>query len=235
MKRGTRADGGMRATVNPDFDAHSHDAPPRIRFSSVETQHLLAAVVVLTLGFAIFRTEGGNPGERIANLFEDPVLIIASLLAMASGFVLHELAHKVVAQRFGYWAEFRAQFVLLGLSLFVAVASPFFFAVPGAVMILGRVTRRENGFISIVGPAMNLVIALAMLPFTFVTDPSAPAPRIFGTIGTINALLALFNLIPLGVLDGRKVWQWSKAAWAVAFIAAVATFVAFLLRLGPAP
>jgi Zn-dependent protease len=35
-------------------------------------------------------------------------LIVVSAFGVGTGFLLHELAHKFIAQRYGYWAEYRA-------------------------------------------------------------------------------------------------------------------------------
>jgi Zn-dependent protease len=37
---------------------------------------------------------------------------------------------------------------------------------------------------------------------------------------SINASLALFNLIPLGVFDGAKIMKWNKTVWGAAILAA---------------
>jgi Zn-dependent protease len=45
----------------------------------------------------------------------------------------------------------------------------------------------------------------------------------------INAFMAVFNLIPFGVLDGLKVFRWSKAIWLVLFaLAALATALSYM-------
>jgi Zn-dependent protease len=36
-----------------------------------------------------------------------------------------------------------------------------------------------------------------------------------------NAWIAVFNLVPFGILDGFKVFQWNKLVWVVAFAASV--------------
>ena len=37
---------------------------------------------------------------------------------------------------------------------------------------------------------------------------------------SINASLALFNLIPIGIFDGAKIIKWNKMVWLAAVIAA---------------
>jgi Zn-dependent protease len=36
-------------------------------------------------------------------------------------------------------------------------------------------------------------------------------------LAAFNAWIALFNLIPLGILDGFKIFSWDKKIWAFAF------------------
>jgi Zn-dependent protease len=35
----------------------------------------------------------------------------------------------------------------------------------------------------------------------------------------------MFNLIPLGVLDGQKIFDWNKMVWAVTIAAAMGLFI----------
>ena len=55
-----------------------------------------------------------------------------------------------------------------------------------------------------------------------------------GMIGLqVNAMIAAFNMLPISVLDGRKVFAWNKGVFAVMIVAAfgilIATFYPFTL------
>lgn len=217
----------LRGGYNPFYvpQPEPHAGRPRITFSRDEVVHLLGAVVILTLCFAFAR----QGGLRLSAQWRDSIPpwtdLLAAFLAVGSGFVLHELAHKVVAQRYGHWAEFRAQFTNLLFSLLLAAGTGFLFAAPGAVVIQGNVTRRENGLISLVGPGTNLLIAAITFPFTQVVDPSRPLPHTMAIVAIANAFLCLFNLIPFGPLDGRKVLRWNAPVYCAAVVAAIGFIV----------
>ena len=88
----------------------------------------------------------------------------------------------------------------------------FIFAAPGAVMIAGKVTRRKNGMISAAGPAVNLVLSLIFLGIFFMPAPDfVKLGAYYGFI--VNAWLALFNMIPFWLFDGRKIWEWSRPVY----------------------
>jgi Zn-dependent protease len=203
-----------------------HAGRPRISFSATEVLHLAVSVLVLTVAFTLYSEQ--PPLTRLWDV--SPLAALAAFLAMGSGFVLHELAHKVVAQRYGHWAEFRAHFLGLLGSVLLAILGPILVAAPGAVLIQGRVTPKENGLISLVGPGTNLVISAAAFPFTLKANLDAGLPFVMHAIATVNALLAIFNLIPLGPLDGRKVLAWNKPAYAAALVVAIAWFVVTFAR-----
>lgn len=204
---------------------------PRLSFSRHELLHLAGAVALLTLAFAFVLNvpvEGG--GSTALDRLDVPwQLYLASFLAVSSGFVLHELAHKVLAQRYGHWAEFRAQFAGLFVSVAVALGLGLLFAAPGAVHIWGRVTPRENGLISLLGPATNAAIALLALPFVFQPDTEGLGFLIASTVALVNSLLAVFNLLPFGPLDGRKVLRWNWPVYTLSLLASIALFVVVLL------
>jgi Zn-dependent protease len=220
---------------NPFYEELHHAGPPRIAFSRTELLHLVSALVVLTFAFTFVL----DPRPLAKVVTTSWQVWLTSFLGMSTGFVVHELAHKVLAQRYGHWAEFRATFSFLGLTLVVAAIPPhFLFAAPGAVLIQGRVTPRENGLISLVGPGVNLAIAAVtfgayVLGFyasgSWAVSDRDLAPFLLKGVAHVNALLAVFNLIPLGPLDGRKVLRWSGAAYAVALVLGVAMLAAVWL------
>ena len=87
------------------------------------------------------------------------------------------------------------------------------FAAPGAVMIQGYLTKEKNGKISIAGPAINIILSLLFLGL-FISTLSITVPSILSSLfkygALINSWLAVFNLIPVWNLDGKKVLNWSK-------------------------
>ena len=152
-----------------------------------------------------------------------PTVLVGSLLIFALAFLLHELAHKFMAQKLGYWAEFRInrQGFLITLLSFI---SPFKVIAPGAVMIGGLMNRDDYGRVSIAGPATNIGMGLCYFALSLVT--SSTIVGFLAYLGmSINASLALFNLIPLGVFDGAKIMKWNKTVWGAAIVAAGLLYV----------
>ena len=46
----------------------------------------------------------------------------------------------------------------------------------------------------------------------------------------VNAMIAAFNMLPVSVLDGKKVWAWNKGVFLVLIIAAFgALWASFVL------
>jgi Zn-dependent protease len=165
--------------------------------------------------------------------FADPIglliIFVLSLLTVGIGFVLHELAHKFAAMHFGYWAEFRKDNIMLLMAVILAALVGVVFAAPGATMVYGATTRRENGIISAAGPATNLGLCAVFAAVFFVGMNLSPWVMILGAMGVqINAMLAAFNMLPVSVLDGKKVLEWNKGAFAVLFVASFGAVIAAL-------
>lgn len=148
------------------------------------------------------------------------VVFLISLVTVGVGFVLHELAHKFMAMRFGYWAEFRKDNQMLLIAVVLAALAGVVFAAPGATVVYGdRIDRRQNGLISAAGPAASIALVLAFMVPAFAAPGS-----IIGALGLaglqINAMIAAFNMLPVSVLDGRKVLEWNVGAFVILIVAA---------------
>jgi Zn-dependent protease len=209
--------------------------------SAFERRDLLVAWIALAIAFTFafsgglrFFTDAGRvPVTELAATF------CIALLTVGLSFVCHELAHKFTAMRFGYWAEFRKSTQMLLVAVAVAVVTGIVFAAPGATLIgtAGRgMTKHENGIISVAGPLTNLVLAVPffviMVAGIVLTDGSqlllndvfSLSGFLFslGSIGfMVNAMLAFFNMLPAGPLDGKKILAWNPAVFAVVILVAV--------------
>ena len=153
-------------------------------------------------------------------------------IAALTGFLLHEMAHKVTAQRLGFWSEFRASPFGLLISVLTAVAG-FLFAAPGATLIGGQGTVRDWGRSALAGPLVNFLEGSVFLGVGLgvaaVGGPLYVATPLV-SLGFFNGWFAAFNLLPFGPLDGRKVLSWNPLLWGVMFgAAATLTGVAFFL------
>ncbi len=197
-----------------------------VKFSSREIRDILISMLVIA-GLFAYILAGKNINSTIAYV---PI----TLIAVGLGFVLHELAHKLLAIRYGFWAEYKLWKEGLILAIGLSIITNFIFAAPGAVYIHGEyISEEQNGKISLAGPLTNIVLALIFLGLTPYLAFS-PYLLAIGTIGfTINSFLALFNLIPFSVLDGAKIFRWNPIIWgltaAVAFLMTFNQFVSQLI------
>jgi len=204
------------------------------RITRREEADLFIAWMAISLSFAIIKIApyGILGGVTAIN----PVVVLIyfgiAFLTVGIGFILHEMAHKFTAIRYGYWAEFRKDNSMLLIAVVLASLVGFVFAAPGATVIYansadGRgLSREQNGIISAAGPVINLVLCILFAALFFIAG-GVPAqntgnlPAMIGLAGVqINAMIAAFNLLPISILDGRKVMAWSIPVFAVLIIAA---------------
>lgn len=198
--------------------------------SEKELKDLLIAWLLISIAFAIVRTT--DAGLSISGFLSHAFLIMIAISAATVGiaFLFHELAHKIVAQRYNCWAEFRADTTMLVLAVMMSFLG-FVFIAPGAVMIFGNITKKQNGLISLAGPLTNIVLAIILLPLLFLNITGIWNEIIISGY-IINAWLALFNMIPLWNFDGAKIWAWSKTAYFMtAIFAAFLIFIFFITKI----
>ncbi|AFZ74307.1 zinc metalloprotease [Natronobacterium gregoryi] len=194
-----------------------------LTFSDKELFDLAVAWVVLSVAFALLLA----PIHRVAGVGvgDFATMIALSFVTVGVAFLLHELAHKVVAIEYGQIAEFRADYQMLFLAIMSALIG-FLFAAPGAVYHRGRITKRENAMVALAGPVTNHVLAVLFFPLMAFGG-------FLGQIGhmgvLINLFLAAFNMLPFGPLDGKTVYDWNTTVFAGVFGISVLLLVGFFV------
>lgn len=216
---------------------HQPYQPRGISFGRTELIHILIAVAVLTVAFALAFSDFFSYSDFY---FQYPTILayyfVAAFIAVGTGFLLHEIAHKTLAQRYGCWAEFR----YYGMGLVFALITSFFgivFAAPGAVYIAGRINKEQNGKISIAGPLTNVLIALTFMGIFFALAQGAAGflnsqpfiAFLLPFVAQVNLFLAGFNMIPFMPLDGAKVWHWNKGIYVGTLALIIGLFVYFFI------
>jgi Zn-dependent protease len=187
-----------------------------ITTSPKEIKHIgIAIALVLGIGFSMFLYwVGFGYWNQVATAFFAVFMMVS--------FLTHEIAHKIAAQKAGLWAEFRL--TTWGAVLtFASVFLPFKMIAPGAMMIGGQPTNAKDMLrISIAGVITNIIYAVTFLSITLVAVPTGSLFYVaFALLAYINAFMALFNLIPFGILDGFKIFVLNKKIWAAVFTISV--------------
>ena len=195
------------------------------RFSQIELRDIAVSILALSLAFLLmFRSTDFVTAYfkfYLGDLWAAGMFGMMVLIVVLS-FFTHELGHKFTAQRMGLWSEYR----MFPMGLIIAVLMSMFgflFAAPGVVYIRGFVDTEQDGKISMAGPATNIVLAVVGLALAMALN-GQPLMVPFYLLFILNASLALFNLLPFGILDGAKILRWNTAVWTLMIIIAGVLF-----------
>jgi len=211
------------------------------RITRREEADLFIAWMAISLSFAIIKIAPYGILGPVGAVSPVQGLIFfgIALLTVGIGFILHEMAHKFTAIRYGYWAEFRKDNNMLLVAVALASLVGFVFAAPGATIIYsnpneGRgLTREQNGKISAAGPVVNLLLCI-LFAIIFVVAGGLAAMKTgnmsllaeLGLAGVqINAMIATFNMLPISILDGNKVFSWNIPVFVILILASFGTFL----------
>ena len=199
-------------------------------FSSKEVEHLAQATLAFALALA-FMSGGGILGA-ISSPAQFIIGGIFWIIPAAPAFIIHEIAHKVTARKYGCWAEFRASPSGLRFGVFLAALTSIVFMAPGAVMVAGNTSRSQFGKIALAGPVSNIMlwalgivlIVLGLETTEFTSLINGKERGLLELWCWVNVGLGTFNMLPFGPLDGKKIKTWSDSIywiWAIVFIALI--------------
>ncbi len=190
----------------------------RRRYETSEWLSWLIGTIAVTtawMGLDLFRPWRWGPWEKW------------SLIGILSAFLLHELAHRLIASYGGFRSRFRLSPPWL-LVTFLSAILPIKVIAPGYVEVSTYIPRSPLGFrwlfYSVAGgPATNMIIAVISLPFVKLDPAVLP-------VTMINSYVALFNLLPIPPLDGSKIYEVSRKIWAyMIIIAAVLLGICYIV------
>lgn len=154
---------------------------------------LIAALIVWSLasGYLPQVLPGLGPGAYLA-------LAIAAMLGLFGSLILHELAHSLVARRYGLGIG--------GITLFLF---------GGVAELLDEPKSAGSEFwIAIAGPVMSFVLAALFGLAAIAMGAEGIVGTILAYLASINLVLAVFNLLPAFPLDGGRVlraWLWHRS------------------------
>lgn len=146
-------------------------------------------------------------------------LFLLILFALVISLSFHEFGHAYVAKRFGDDTAERAGRLTINplahidpMGLLMVVFVGFGYAKPVPTNPRNYTSRWADLLVSAAGPGMNLVVAIVTINVYLMglrlgwEALTEPGPQFFFVyLAQINLLLMVFNLIPLGALDGHYI------------------------------
>jgi len=110
-------------------------------FSPKEKKDLLLSWIILSLAFTLVLLRIRFFGDILNSGKPLPLelAILIAFVAVGTGFVFHEIAHRQAARHFGFHSEYRAWYKMLGLAVVIAAVSGWIIAAPGATYFLGKI------------------------------------------------------------------------------------------------
>ncbi len=161
--------------------------------------HWSLAVIAwfLGVGLATGALPASAPGSSSATYWATASVGVAAFFA---SILFHELAHALVARRFGVQTEGIELWLLGGMARLNSDAP----------------SPKADGLIAVAGPLSSLLLGAAGIGAAVGLDAMDAWPlaaAMIGWLGVVNVIIALFNLLPGAPLDGGRILRavrWSR-------------------------
>jgi Zn-dependent protease/CBS domain-containing protein len=181
--------GPVRTPTEP---ATGEDANPRVAAQASRAFRLFGVPVRLHFTFVVFVAFLVLSARGGQSMLFNAIYIIA----LFSSVLLHELGHAAVARRYG-----------------IRTLEIVMYPIGGVARLEKSPKAKEELWIALAGPAVNVLIALALGAWlVYVQAPVSTASLTQPTDGNImtrialgNLILAAFNMIPAFPMDGGRV------------------------------
>ncbi len=153
-------------------------------------------------------------------------IFVPVLAAVTIGFAVHELAHRNVARRYGYYAEFIATPLGLLITAATGLVPGIVILAPGYVAVYAARPYGGRGLLESVaaGPASNILVSMASLLAYHLAAGSLASWLLL--LARVNAWMALFNLLPFPPLDGFKIFRGNTLLWTIMMASSIALMLA---------
>ena len=202
-------------------------------FSKKEVRDLAAAVLIVGFIFS-FRDWGDTAFDALVGIKN----LILAVFASAISFFVHESAHRIMALKDGFKAEFKIWWGGLIVSLMLAFASNgrIQLVLPGGIVVALLARYRlgifrygwsywDMGIIAIWGPLAN--IALAFIAKLFVE--TFPASYFFQKLFIINIVFGICTILPIPHLDGINTFFGGRLLYVLILAGVIVASVLLLL------
>ena len=172
----------------------------------------------------------------MVGLFQsDPVFAVLLALGFVVGITVHEAAHAFTAWRLGDDTAYKQGRVTLNPAEHLDVLGSLMLVMVGfgwgkpVPVVLSRLRGGRFGGVAVAaaGPVSNLfLVVLCAVLFKLTVFQTGNLLQMLGAFALVNAVLLVFNLIPIPPLDGAKVLYPFLPRF-------MSPFVAFMNQYGP--
>ena len=192
------------------------------RYFAFDRQELNGIVVsILLLGLIV----GFNDGRPVFELGHWVFNFINSIIIVTLAVLVHHTAQRLLGIYMGFRVQHRLWFYGLAIGLFLAVLTNGAVIFIGSSAIMLTVLERHrlgyfrdglsywaNGWISLVGPLANILMALILKFMVFLPNNALIEKAI-----VVNIALAISQMLPIPHLDGANVFFASRLVYMFSF------------------
>ena len=152
-----------------------------------------------------------------------PGNILFYLVVGGFAVVAHDLGHRLVAYRLKVNAEFKFWGLGSATMLLTSWLFGLVFAQPSRVIIeKGEHNAEDMASVMLAGPAISLALSIIFLLMT----PLGEAARSIGLLGfSMNMVTVVYSLMPFDPMDGKSIFAWNRAYWAILFLPITLLFI----------
>jgi ribosomal protein S18 acetylase RimI-like enzyme len=184
-------------------------------------------VLASALAFVVAGWRGGWLGGL------GPTTVLGAVVIVVALYGLREGAMRLAARMQGLEVHHRAWESAFPLSIMIALALGVFFPVPGSVYPRQGTWRYRDllpklGSVAFAGASAVVAFAWATWALVQFGEPLSEAVVWLRAAHTAGLMLAAFDiLLPFSLFssfDGRRVWDWNRAAWGMLAVVVLGLF-----------